>query len=323
VAYCAGGTRSLIAARTLKDMGYTNIVSMTGGFTAWKNAGLPFAHDRQFSPEQLTRYSRHFMLPEVGEQGQAKLLAAKVLLLGAGGLGSPAALYLAAAGVGTLGIVDHDVVDLSNLQRQILHTNDRIGMPKVESARLTLEALNPDVQVIAHAERLSSENALTIFKDYDIIVDGCDNFPTRYLVNDACVMLGKPNVHGSIFQFEGMAAVFAPHRGPCYRCLYPEPPPPGAAPSCAEAGVLGVLPGLVGCVQALETIKLILGVGRPLIGRMVYFDTLSMEVRVNRLQRDPTCPMCGEKPTITKLIDYEEFCGLRAPAAPPSAHAAA
>jgi molybdopterin/thiamine biosynthesis adenylyltransferase/rhodanese-related sulfurtransferase len=322
IAYCAGGTRSLIAARTLKEMGYSNVVSMTGGFTAWKNAGLAFVADHQFTPEQLTRYSRHFLLPEVGEQGQAKLLEAKVLLLGAGGLGSPTALYLAAAGVGTLGIVDHDVVDLSNLQRQILHSNDRIGMPKVESARIAIEALNPDVRVVAHPERLSSTNALEIFRQYDVIVDGCDNFPTRYLVNDACVMLGKPNVHGSIFQFEGMASVFAPGRGPCYRCLFPEPPPPGAAPSCAEAGVLGVLPGLVGCVQALETIKLILGAGRPLIGRMVHFDTLGMEVRVNRLQRDPECPMCGEHPTITTLIDYEEFCGLRNPAGS-SRHAAA
>ena len=311
IAYCAGGTRSLIAARTLKEMGYTNVVSMTGGFTAWKNAGMPFVQDHQFTAEQLSRYSRHFMLPEVGEAGQAKLLGAKVLLLGAGGLGSPTALYLAAAGVGTLGIIDHDVVDLSNLQRQILHTNDRIGMPKVESARIAIEALNPDVRVIAHQERLSSENALEIFARYDIIIDGCDNFPTRYLVNDACVMLGKPNVHGSIFQFEGMASVFDPRSGPCYRCLYPEPPPPGAAPSCAEAGVLGVLPGLVGCVQALEAIKLILGIGRPLSGRMLHFDTLSMEIRVNRLPRDPECPMCGEHPSITELIDYEEFCGLR------------
>ncbi len=322
IAYCAGGTRSLIAARTLKEMGYANVVSMTGGFTAWKNAGMPFVQDHQFSAEQLSRYSRHFMLPEVGEAGQAKLLAAKVLLLGAGGLGSPTALYLAAAGVGTLGIIDHDVVDLSNLQRQILHTNDRIGMPKVESARIAIGALNPDVHVIAHQERLSSENVLEIFRNYDVIVDGCDNFPTRYLVNDACVMLGKPNVHGSIFQFEGMASVFDPRSGPCYRCLYPEPPPPGAAPSCAEAGVLGVLPGLVGCVQALEAIKLILGVGRPLIGRMVHFDTLSMEIRINRLPRDPECPMCGERPTITKLIDYEEFCGLRAPGSTSGAHAA-
>jgi sulfur-carrier protein adenylyltransferase/sulfurtransferase len=322
IAYCAGGTRSLIAARTLKEMGYTSVVSMSGGFTAWKNGGHAFVTDHQFTAEQLTRYSRHFLLPEVGEAGQAKLLGAKVLLLGAGGLGSPTALYLAAAGVGTLGLVDHDVVDLSNLQRQILHSNDRIGMPKVESARIAIAALNPDVRVVAHQERLSSENVLQIFKDYDIIVDGCDNFPTRYLVNDACVMLGKPNVHGSIFQFEGMASVFAPGRGPCYRCLFPEPPPPGAAPSCAEAGVLGVLPGLVGCVQALETIKLILGVGRPLIGRMVHFDTLSMEVRVNRLRRDPECPMCGDHPTIKALIDYEEFCGLRNPGAS-SAHAAA
>ncbi len=323
IAYCAGGTRSLIAARTLKEMGYTNVVSMTGGFTAWKNAGLPFVQDHQFSAEQLSRYSRHFMLPEVGEAGQAKLLAAKVLLLGAGGLGSPTALYLAAAGVGTLGIIDHDVVDLSNLQRQILHSNDRIGMPKVESARIAINALNPDVKVIAHQERLSSDNVLEIFANYDIIVDGCDNFPTRYLVNDACVMLGKPNVHGSIFQFEGMASVFDPRSGPCYRCLYPEPPPPGAAPSCAEAGVLGVLPGLVGCVQALETIKLILGAGRPLIGRMIHFDTLSMEVRINKLPKDPECPMCGEHRTITKLIDYEEFCGLRNPGAATGEHAAA
>ena len=322
IAYCAGGTRSLIAARTLKEMGYTNVVSMAGGFAAWKNAGMPFVQDHQFTPEQLSRYSRHFMLPEVGEAGQAKLLAAQVLLLGAGGLGSPTALYLAAAGVGTLGIIDHDVVDLSNLQRQIMHTNDRVGMPKVESARIAIEALNPDVRVIGYQERLSSENVLDIFERYDIIIDGCDNFPTRYLVNDACVMLGKPNVHGSIFQFEGMASVFDPRSGPCYRCLYPEPPPPGAAPSCAEAGVLGVLPGLVGCVQALEAIKLILGAGRPLIGRMVHFDTLSMEIRVNRLPRDPDCPMCGERPTITKLIDYEEFCGLRAPGSSPGAHAA-
>jgi len=322
IAYCAGGTRSLIASRTLKEMGYTSVVSMAGGFNGWKNNGHPFTTDRQFTPEQLSRYSRHFLLPEVGEAGQAKLLDAKVLLLGAGGLGSPTALYLAAAGVGTLGLVDHDVVDLSNLQRQILHSNDRIGMPKVESARIAVNGLNPDVRVVAHQERLSSENVMQIFKDYDIIVDGCDNFPTRYLVNDACVMLGKPNVHGSIFQFEGMASVFAPGRGPCYRCLFPEPPPPGAAPSCAEAGVLGVLPGLVGCVQALETIKLVLGAGKPLIGRMVHFDTLSMEVRVNRLRRDPECPMCGDHPTIKALIDYDEFCGLRNPGGP-STHEAA
>src|SRR4051812_46211245 len=251
IAYCAGGTRSLIAARTLKEMGYTNVTSMTGGYQAWKNGGNPVTQDHQFTPEQLTRYSRHFMLPEVGEAGQAKLLAAKVLLLGAGGLGSPTALYLAAAGVGTLGLVDHDVVDLSNLQRQILHTNDRIGMPKVESAELTIKALNPDVKVVKFQERLSAENVRRIFEGFDIIVNGCDNFPTRYLVNDACVFMKKPLVDGSIFQFEGQASVFYPPQGPCYRCQFPEPPPPGAAPSCAEAGVLGVLPGLVGCVQAV------------------------------------------------------------------------
>jgi molybdopterin/thiamine biosynthesis adenylyltransferase/rhodanese-related sulfurtransferase len=311
VAYCAGGTRSLLAAKQLRDMGYHNVISMAGGYSAWKGAGYPWRQKYQFTPEQLNRYSRHFLLSEVGEEGQAKLLNAKVLLVGAGGLGSPAAFYLAAAGVGTLGLVDHDVVDLSNLQRQILHTNDRVGMPKVESARRTLTALNPDVKVIGYQERLSSENIMRLIQEYDIVVDGCDNFPTRNLVNDACVMAGKPNVHGSIFQFEGQAAVFYPGKGPCYRCLFPEPPPPGAAPSCAEAGVLGVLPGLVGCVQALDTIKLILGIGRPLIGRMAYFDTLSMEVRIHKLRQDPNCPVCGPQPTITKLIDYEEFCGLR------------
>jgi molybdopterin/thiamine biosynthesis adenylyltransferase/rhodanese-related sulfurtransferase len=311
IAYCGGGTRSLLAAKQLREMGYRNVISMVGGYSAWKAAGYPWKQARQFSAEQLTRYSRHFLLSEVGEQGQAKLLDAKVLLVGAGGLGSPTAFYLAAAGVGTLGLVDHDVVDLSNLQRQILHTNDRIGVPKVESARQTLTALNPDIQVIAYQERLSSENVMRLIQDYDVIVDGCDNFPTRYLVNDACVMAGKPNVHGSIFQFEGQASVFYPGKGPCYRCLFPEPPPPGAAPSCAEAGVLGVLPGLVGCVQALETIKLIVGAGKPLIGRMLYFDTLSMEVRIHKLHKDPKCPVCGPHPTVTKLIDYEEFCGLR------------
>ncbi len=311
ILYCAGGTRSLLAGRTLKEMGYENVTSMSGGYGAWKENGLPWVKDRQFTTDQLNRYSRHFILPEVGEAGQAKLLDAKVLLIGAGGLGSPAALYLAAAGVGTLGIVDNDVVDMSNLQRQILHSNDRVGMSKVESARQTLTALNPDVKVIGHETRLSSENIMEIIRDYDVIVDGCDNFPTRYLVNDACVMTGKPNIHGSIFQFEGQAAVFYPGKGPCYRCLFPEPPPPGAAPSCQEAGVLGVLPGLVGSVQALETIKVILGIGKPLIGRMVYFDTLSMEVRVHKLRKDPKCPVCGEHPTVTQLIDYEEFCGLR------------
>jgi molybdopterin/thiamine biosynthesis adenylyltransferase/rhodanese-related sulfurtransferase len=308
VAYCAGGTRSLIAARTLREMGYQNVTSMSGGFTGWKNAGLPFSVDRRWTPEQATRYSRHFLLPEVGELGQAKLLDAKVLCIGAGGLGSPTAFYLAAAGVGTIGLVDHDVVDLSNLQRQILHTNDRIGLPKVESAEVTLRALNPDVRVVKFQERLSSENVRRIFEGFDIIVNGCDNFPTRYLANDACVFMKKPLVDGSIFQFEGNASVFYPPHGPCYRCLFPEPPPPGVAPSCAEAGVLGVLPGLVGCVQAVETIKLILGQGKPLMGRMIHFDTMSMDVRVLKLRRDPDCAVCGDHPTITDLIDYEGFC---------------
>jgi adenylyltransferase/sulfurtransferase len=291
-------------------MGYTNVTSMSGGFGGWKGAGHPWEADRQFTPDQLNRYSRHFLLPEVGEAGQAKLLDAKVLCIGAGGLGSPTAYYLAAAGVGTIGIVDMDVVDVSNLQRQILHTNDRVGMPKVESARLTLNALNPDIKVIGYQERVTSDNIMELISGYDVIVDGCDNFPTRYLVNDACFMAGKPNVHGSIFQFEGQATVFAPVRGPCYRCLFPEPPPPGAAPSCQEAGVLGVLPGLVGCVQALETMKLILGVGKPLIGRLQLFDGLAFRWRELSIKRDPACPVCGDAPTIRGLIDYEEFCGV-------------
>ncbi len=311
VAYCAGGVRSLIAARTLKEMGYENVTSMSGGYTAWKNAGYKWVADRQFTPDQITRYARHFTLPEVGEQGQAKLLDAKVLCVGAGGLGSPVALYLAAAGVGTIGIADHDTVDMSNLQRQILHTNDRVGMPKVQSAQMTLNALNPDVNVVQFQERLSSDNVMRIIDDFDIVVNGCDNFPTRYLINDACIMAKKILVDGSIFQFEGQVTVVDPNEGPCYRCLFPEPPPPGAAPSCAEAGVLGVLPGLVGCMQALEAIKVILGAGRPLVGRMMHFDTLSAEIRVFTLRKDPNCLVCSENPKITELIDYEEFCGLR------------
>jgi len=323
VAYCAGGIRSLIAGRILREeLGYANVASMRGGFQAWKNLGLPVAEERQFTPEQQVRYSRHFLLPEVGEAGQAKLLDAKVLCIGAGGLGSPAALYLAAAGVGTIGIVDMDVVDLSNLQRQILHANDRIGMPKTESARLTLQALNPDVRVIEFRERLSSENVRRIFEGFDLVVNGCDNFPTRYLANDACVMMGKPLVDGAIWQFEGQATVFYPPHGPCYRCMFPEPPPPGSTPSCAEAGVLGVLPGLVGCVQALEAIKLVLGTGKPLVGRMLHFDTLAGEIRVLKLRRDPQCAVCGDHPTLRDLIDYEEFCGLRATAGVPPGRAA-
>jgi len=311
IAYCAGGVRSLLAAKAMKEMGYQNVSSMSGGYTAWKNGGFKWVQDFQYTAEQLIRYSRHFLLPEVGEAGQAKLLQAKVLMVGAGGLGSPSAYYLAAAGVGTLGIIDNDVVDISNLQRQILHANDRVGTPKVESAKKTLEALNPDVKVIPYNAKLTSENIMDIIKDYDLVIDGCDNFPTRYLVNDACVLAGKPNVHGSIFQFEGQATVFYPGKGPCYRCLYPEPPPAEMAPSCAEAGVLGVLPGLIGVIEALEAIKIILDKGETLVGRLVHFNTLTMEINTLKLRRDPYCPMCGDHPTIHELIDYEEFCSLR------------
>jgi adenylyltransferase/sulfurtransferase len=300
IAYCAGGVRSLLAGKILKEMGYQNVTSMTGGFNAWKNGGFKWVQDFQYTPEQLVRYSR-----------QAKLLQARVLMVGAGGLGSPSAYYLAAAGVGTIGIIDNDVVDISNLQRQILHANDRVGMPKVESAKKTLEGLNPDVKVIPYQAKLTSENIMEILKDYDLVVDGCDNFPTRYLVNDACVLAGKPNVHGSIFQFEGQATVFYPGQGPCYRCLYPEPPPAEMAPSCAEAGVLGVLPGLIGTIEALEAIKIILGKGDSLIGQLLCFNTLTMEINNLKLRRDPNCPMCGDHPTIHELIDYEEFCSLR------------
>jgi adenylyltransferase/sulfurtransferase len=311
IAYCAGGVRSLLAAKMMREMGYQNVSSMAGGYAAWKNAGYKWVQDFQYSPEQLIRYSRHFLLSEVGEEGQAKLLKAKVLMVGAGGLGCPSAYYLAAAGVGTLGIIDNDVVDLSNLQRQILHTNDRVGKPKVESAKMTLEGLNPDVKVIPYQAKLTSANIMEIIKEYDIVVDGSDNFPTRYLVNDACILTKTPNVHGSIFQFDGQATVFYPGKGPCYRCLYPEPPPADMAPSCAEAGVLGVLPGLIGVIEALEAIKLILGKGDPLIGRLLCFNTLTMEITSLNLRRDPNCPMCGDHPTIHELIDYEEFCNLR------------
>jgi adenylyltransferase/sulfurtransferase len=311
VAYCAGGVRSLLAAKVMKEMGYQNVSSMAGGYAAWKNGGFKWVQDFQYTPDQLIRYSRHFLLPEVGEDGQAKLLQAKVLMIGAGGLGSPSAYYLAAAGVGTIGIIDNDVVDISNLQRQILHANDRVGMPKVESAKKTLEALNPDVKVVPYQAKLTSQNAMEIIKDYDLIVDGCDNFPTRYLVNDACVLTGKPNVHGSIFQFEGQATVFYPGKGPCYRCLYPEPPPAEMAPSCAEAGVLGVLPGLIGVIEAIEATKIILDKGETLVGRLLHFNTLTMEINTLKLRRDPNCPLCGDHPTIHELIDYEEFCSLR------------
>jgi len=312
VVYCASGARSLLAAQVLRTMGYTRVASMAGGIMRWKEAGYPIVRDRQLSAEQLERYSRHFLLRQMGEHGQGKLLDAKVFLVGAGGLGSPVALYLAAAGVGTLGIVDADVVDRSNLQRQVLHTTDRVGMPKTASAALALHALNPDVQVRVYPERLTVDNVMALFRDYDVIVDGSDNFPTRYLVNDAAVLVGKPVVHGSIFQFEGQASVFKPHEGPCYRCLFPTPPPPGMVPSCSEVGVLGVLPGVIGVIQATETIKLIIGQGEPLVGRLVMYDALAMRFREIRIRRDPDCPLCGEHPTITELLDYEEFCGLDA-----------
>lgn len=310
IVYCAGGTRSALAAESLKRLGYTKVSSMAGGFRAWKNAGFAFERPRVMTPEQIKRYSRHIMLPEVGEVGQGKLLDAKVLFLGAGGLGSPSAMYVAAAGVGTIGIVDDDVVDESNLQRQILHNMDRLGMPKVESARLTLQALNPDVEVVAHRERLTSENVLGIIGQYDLIVDGADNFPTRYLLNDAALKLGKPVIHASIFRFEGQMTTFLPDQGPCYRCLYPDPPPPGMAPSCQEAGVLGVLPGLVGCVQATEALKLILGVGESLSGRLLVFDALGTKFRTLKLRKDPQCRVCSKPPEQIELIDYEAFCSI-------------
>ncbi len=308
--YCAGGTRSALAARALGELGYTNVESVLGGFAAWKQAGYKFVIPRNLSPEQLTRYSRHLIIPEVGEEGQKKLLDARVLMLGAGGLGSPAGLYLAAAGVGTIGIIDSDVVDRSNLQRQIIHAEDRVGMTKVESARIGIHAINPDVKVVPYETRLTSENALEIFEGWDVILDGGDNFPTRYLVNDAAVHLNIPIVHGSVYRFEGQVTSFIPHDGPCYRCLYPEPPPPEFAPSCQEAGVLGVLPGIIGLLQATEAIKIIIGAGKPLNGRLLAFDALTMKFRELKLRQDPHCALCGENAQWQGLIDYEQFCNV-------------
>jgi len=265
----------------------------------------------QLSKDEILRYSRHLIMPEVGMEGQLKLKQAKVLCIGAGGLGSPLALYLGAAGVGKLGIVDFDVVDFTNLQRQVIHGTSDVGRAKLDSARDTLLEINPNVEIETFATRLSSDNARDIFREYDIVADGTDNFPTRYLVNDACVLLGKPNVYASIFRFEGQASIFYAEQGPCYRCLYPEPPPPGLVPSCAEGGVLGVLPGIMGCIQAMETIKLILGRGEPLIGRLLLFDALGMKFRELKLRKNPDCPICGTHRTLTKLIDYEQFCGIR------------
>ena len=308
VVYCAGGTRSAFAAKTLVELGYTRVESANPGFTRWKDLRFPVETPPNLTEAQRDRYSRHILLPEVGEAGQAKLLGSKVLLLGAGGLGSPAALYLAAAGVGTLGIVDADTVDASNLQRQILHATSRVGTPKVESAAKAIADLNPDVKVVPYQERLTSANVDRIFGPYDVIVDGCDNFPTRFLVNDASVFLKKPVVHGSIFRFDGQVTTFLPGNGPCYRCWYPEPPPAHLAPSCQEAGVLGILCGIVGTLQATEAIKILLGKGDTLSGRVVTYDSLKMKFREFKLRRDPNCPVCGEKPTIKSYIDYEGFC---------------
>jgi len=312
VLYCAGGVRSLIAGSTLQQMGYKDVVSMSGGFGQWKGSGYGFAQPRVMTEAQTKRYSRHLLVPEVGEKGQFKLLDSRVLLIGAGGLGSPAAYYLAAAGVGTLGIIDADVVDESNLQRQILHNINRVGQYKAESARETIEALNPDVKVVTYIERLDETNVRRIIADYDVILDGTDNFPTRYLLNDAAILENKPVVHGSVFRFEGQLTVFKPYEGPCYRCLYPEPPPPALAPSCAEAGVLGVLPGIIGLLQATETIKLLLDLGDPLVGRLMTYDALAVEFNELRLFRDPKCPACGENAHPEDLPTYAEVCAVPA-----------
>ncbi len=318
VAYCAGGTQSALAAATLQDLGYTNVETANPGFVRWKDLGYSVETPPELTDSQRDRYSRHILLPEVGETGQARLLQSRVLLLGAGGLGSPAALYLAAAGVGTLGIVDADVVDASNLQRQIIHATSRVGTAKVESAAKAIADLNPDVKVVAHKERMTSANVDRLFTDYEVVIDGTDNFPTRYLVNDASVWLGKPVVHGSIFRFDGQVTTFIPEKAakklgmsepsPCYRCLYPEPPPPHLAPSCQEAGVLGILCGIIGTLQATEAIKILLGKGTTLAGRLMTYDSLKMKFKELRLRRDPRCPVCGPRPTITSYIDYEGFC---------------
>ncbi|MBA2539209.1 MAG: molybdopterin-synthase adenylyltransferase MoeB [Deltaproteobacteria bacterium] len=310
VVYCQSGTRSVFATRTLAELGYTNVRSLAGGFTGWKRAGLAFEQPIVLSGDQQARYSRHTLIPEVGVKGQIALLKSKVLCIGAGGLGSPSSMYLAAAGVGTLGMIDDDVVDASNLQRQILHGTDRIGVAKVDSAEQTLKSLNPDVKVDKHRTRINSSNALELIAPYDVVIDGADNFATRYLVNDCALRLGKPVVHASIFRFEGQITVFPGTGSPCYRCLYPQPPPAEEAPSCAEAGVLGVLPGIMGVLQATEAIKLILGLGTTLAGRLIVYDALSTKFRELKLRRDPKCPTCGDgiDRAAIPLIDYEQFC---------------
>jgi molybdopterin/thiamine biosynthesis adenylyltransferase/rhodanese-related sulfurtransferase len=310
VLYCASGNRSARAAKTLQELGYENAVSMAGGFIAWSEQGYPSELvDSALAPEQVARYSRHLLIPEIDEAGQVRLLESRVLLVGAGGLGSPAALYLAAAGVGNLGIVDADVVDASNLQRQVLHSTETLGVAKVRSATDAIRALNPDVEVTGYEERLTSESIDRILDDgWEVIVDGADNFPTRYLVNDAAVWRGLPVVHGSIYRFEGQVTVFQPGAGPCYRCLFPQPPPPELAPSCAEGGVLGVLPGVVGSLQANEALKLVLEIGEPLVGRLLLYDALEPSFTEVQIRRDPACPVCGDEPTIREYIDYVEFC---------------
>ena len=310
VLYCASGNRSLFGARSLAELGYTNVRSLAGGFTAWKRAGLPWETPAALRPDQEIRYSRHTLLPEVGLAGQMKLLASKVVCIGAGGLGSPSSMYLAAAGVGTLGLIDDDVVDASNLQRQILHGTDRLGVAKVDSAETTIKNLNPDVRVDKHRTRLTSNNAIDLLGRYDVIIDGADNFATRYLVNDVALRLGKPVIHASIFRFEGQITVFPANGAPCYRCLYPEPPPPEDAPSCAEGGVLGVLPGIMGVLQATEAVKLILALGDTLAGRLLVYDALKTRFRELKLRRDPRCPTCGETVdrAAIKLVDYDQFC---------------
>jgi sulfur-carrier protein adenylyltransferase/sulfurtransferase len=305
VVYCQSGNRSVLAARTLSELGYVHVQSLAGGFGRWTDAGFVSERPEGLRPDQKARYRRHLTLPEVGEAGQAKLLAGRVLILGAGGLGSPAALYLAAAGVGTLGIVDADTVDASNLQRQVLHTVERTGQPKTESAREALAALNPDVEVVGFQERLTASNVERILQGFDVVLDGGDNFPTRYLLNDACVLLGKPLVHGSVFRFEGQVTTILPGQGPCYRCLYPMPPPAELSPSCAEAGVLGVLPGVIGLLQATEALKLLLGVGTPLLGRLLTYDALAGHFSELQLRRDPRCAACGHdaRPALAEAKD--------------------